>query len=39
MKKTLQDTLKQVQSQPIGNLLQSRFNRLMSYGKFKEASL
>ena len=39
MKKTLQDTLKQVQSQPIGNLLQNRFNRLMSYGKFKEASL
>ena len=39
MKKALQDTLKQVQSQPIGNLLQSRFNRLMSYGKFKEASL
>jgi len=39
MKKALQDTLKQVQSQPIGNLLQSRFNRLMSYGKFKETSL
>ena len=39
MKKALQDTLKQVQSQPTGNLLQSRFNRLMSYGKFKEASL
>ncbi len=39
MKKTLQDTLKLVQSQPIGNLLQNRFNRLMSYGKFKEVSL
>jgi len=39
MKKALQDTLKQVQSQPIGNLLQNRFNRLMSYGKFKEVSL
>ncbi len=39
MKKALQDTLKQVQSQPIDNLLQSRFNRLMSYGKFKEVEL
>ncbi|HEU0282897.1 MAG TPA: acetyl-CoA carboxylase carboxyltransferase subunit alpha [Gallionella sp.] len=39
MKKALQDTLKQVQSQPIGNLLQSRFNRLMGYGKFKEVEL
>jgi len=39
MKKALQDTLKQVQSQPIDNLLQNRFNRLMSYGKFKEVEL
>ncbi len=39
MKKTLQDTLKQVQFQSIDSLLQSRFNRLMSYGKFKETSL
>ena len=39
MKKTLQESLKQVQSQPIDNLLQSRFNRLMSYGKFKEVEL
>ncbi|MDD5179820.1 MAG: acetyl-CoA carboxylase carboxyltransferase subunit alpha [Gallionellaceae bacterium] len=39
MKKTLQDTLRQVQSQPMGNLLQSRFNRLMGYGKFKEVEL
>ena len=39
MKKTLQESLKQVQSQPIENLLQTRFNRLMGYGKFKEVSL
>ena len=39
MKKALQDILKQVQSQPIDHLLQNRFNRLMGYGKFKEASL
>ncbi len=39
MKKALQDTLKQVQSQPIDELLQSRFNRLMSYGKFKEVEI
>ncbi len=39
MKKALQDTLKQVQSQPMDNLLQNRFNRLMSYGKFKEVEI
>lgn len=39
LKKTLQDTLKQVQSQPIDALLQTRFNRLMGYGKFKEVEL
>ena len=39
LKKVLQETLKQVQSQPIDELLQTRFNRLMAYGKFKEVEL
>ena len=36
LKKSLQESLQEVQSQPIDTLLQNRFNRLMSYGKFKE---
>jgi len=39
MKKTLQDALKQVQSQTTEEMLQARFSRLMSYGKFKEIEL
>jgi acetyl-CoA carboxylase carboxyl transferase subunit alpha len=39
LKKSLQETLKQVQSQPLDELLQSRFTRLMGYGKFKEVAL
>ncbi|MES1982115.1 MAG: acetyl-CoA carboxylase carboxyltransferase subunit alpha [Pseudomonadota bacterium] len=39
LKKSLQETLKQVQSQPLDELLQSRFTRLMGYGKFKEIAL
>ncbi len=39
VKKALQDTLKAVQNKPVANLLQDRFNRLMSYGKFKEVTL
>src|SRR5512139_1813171 len=39
MKKALQDALKQVQSQSEDELLQNRFSRLMSYGKFKEVDL
>ena len=39
VKKVLQDTLKTVQNKPIANLLQERFNRLMSYGKYKEVTL
>jgi acetyl-CoA carboxylase carboxyl transferase subunit alpha len=39
MKKALQDSLKQVQSQPTGEMLQARFTRLMSYGKYKEIEL
>ncbi len=39
VKKALQDALKMAQNKPVANLMQDRFNRLMSYGKFKEVSL
>jgi acetyl-CoA carboxylase carboxyl transferase subunit alpha len=39
VKKALSDTLKQAQSKPTAELLQQRFSRLMSYGKFKEIEL
>ena len=39
MKKALQETLKQVQAKSTGELMQHRFTRLMSYGKFKEIEL
>jgi acetyl-CoA carboxylase carboxyl transferase subunit alpha len=39
VKKALQDALKTAQSKPTATLLQDRFNRLMSYGKFKEVEL
>ncbi|HEX5338772.1 MAG TPA: acetyl-CoA carboxylase carboxyltransferase subunit alpha [Gallionella sp.] len=39
VKKALQEALKVAQSKPAANLLQDRFNRLMSYGKFKEVEL
>jgi acetyl-CoA carboxylase carboxyl transferase subunit alpha len=39
LKKALQDTLKQVQAQTTDEMLQARFSRLMSYGKFKEIEL
>ncbi|MBI5918178.1 MAG: acetyl-CoA carboxylase carboxyltransferase subunit alpha [Nitrosomonadales bacterium] len=39
LRKSLQESLRQVQSRPTGELLQTRFNRLMSYGKFKEVPL
>ncbi len=39
VKKALQDALKTVQNKPVANLLQDRFSRLMSYGKFKEVEL
>ena len=39
MKKALQETLKQVQSMKTDEMLQARFTRLMSYGKFKEIEL
>ena len=39
LRKTLQDALKQVQEQPLEDLLQARFTRLMDFGKFKEVAL
>ncbi|HAF44590.1 MAG: acetyl-CoA carboxylase carboxyltransferase subunit alpha [Sideroxydans sp. GWF2_59_14] len=39
LKKALQETLNQVQSQAPGEMLQARFSRLMSYGKYKEIEL
>ena len=39
LKKALQDSLKQVQSQTMEEMLQARFMRLMSYGKFKEVEI
>lgn len=39
VKKALQDALKQAQNKPVASLMQDRFNRLMSYGKFKEVEV
>ncbi len=39
VKKALQDALKTVQSKPTASMMQDRFNRLMSYGKYKEVTL
>jgi len=39
VKKALQDALKTAQNKPTVSLIQDRFNRLMSYGKFKEVTL
>jgi acetyl-CoA carboxylase carboxyl transferase subunit alpha len=39
LKKALQDSLKQVQSQTMEQMLQARFSRLMSYGNFKEVEV
>ena len=36
IKRVLQDELKEVQSKPLEELLKQRFDRLMSYGRFKE---
>ena len=36
MKKALQDSLKQLQDMSLDELLRTRFERLMGYGKFKE---
>ena len=39
LKKALQDSLKQVESQTMEQMLQTRFSRLMSYGNFKEVEV
>jgi acetyl-CoA carboxylase carboxyl transferase subunit alpha len=39
LKKALQESLKQVQGQSMDEMLQARFARLMSYGKFKEVEV
>lgn len=39
LKKALQDSLKHVQAQTMEQMLQARFSRLMSYGKFKEVEI
>jgi len=39
VKKALQDALKLAQSKSVNDLLHERFNRLMSYGKYKEVVL
>jgi len=39
VKKALADALKQAQAKSTNELLQTRFNRLMGYGKFKEIKL
>jgi acetyl-CoA carboxylase carboxyl transferase subunit alpha len=39
MKKALQDSLKQLQDKSLDDLLRTRFERLMGYGKFKEITL
>jgi acetyl-CoA carboxylase carboxyl transferase subunit alpha len=36
VKRALQETLRPLQDQPLEKLLQTRFQRLMAYGKFKE---
>ncbi len=38
MKRALHDSLKGLTTQPVDQLLASRFDRLMHYGKFKDAS-
>ncbi|MFC7421190.1 acetyl-CoA carboxylase carboxyltransferase subunit alpha [Iodobacter arcticus] len=39
MRKNLSDTLKTLQSKSIDELLDTRFERMMSYGKFKEETI
>ena len=39
VKKALQDALKTVENKPTARMMQDRFNRLMSYGKYKEVEL
>jgi len=39
VKKALQDALKTVENKPTASMMQDRFNRLMSYGKYKEVEI
>jgi acetyl-CoA carboxylase carboxyl transferase subunit alpha len=39
VRKALTETLKSVQNKPVASMMQDRFNRLMSYGKYKEVTL
>ena len=39
MRKALAEELKAVETKPIDQLLEQRYERLMSYGKFKEATV
>lgn len=39
LKKVLQESLSQLQSKPLDELLKLRFERLMAYGKFKEVAV
>jgi acetyl-CoA carboxylase carboxyl transferase subunit alpha len=39
VKKALSEALRTVQNKPVTGMMQDRFNRLMSYGKFKEVEL
>jgi len=36
LKKVLQDSWRQLRDKPVGELLETRFAKLVSYGKFKE---
>ena len=38
LKRTLQEVLRQYREKPLDDLLKTRYDRLMSYGKFKEMS-
>jgi acetyl-CoA carboxylase carboxyl transferase subunit alpha len=38
LKKALHDTWRQLHNKPIDELLETRFERLMGYGKFKEVT-
>jgi acetyl-CoA carboxylase carboxyl transferase subunit alpha len=39
LRKALQEALSEAQEKPINNLVEARFERLMAYGKFKEAAV
>jgi len=39
VKKALQDALRQSTGQSVEKLVEARFERLMAYGKFKEAQV